>query len=227
MAEAPRFGHCPIMTEGIMMTPLSPGIAPRPIPSPENDALLARLRVGEDAAFEELVKAYTARLLAVSRRILGSQEEARDVVQETFLAAFQSLDRFRGEANLGTWLSRIAVNQCLMKLRSRKRKPEQSIDDLLPTFLPDGHQVRESALWEVSIDTQVERNEVFGIVRKAIDRLPESYRTVLLLRDIEEHSTEEVAAMLGITSNAVKVRLHRARQALRTLLEPHFRPNLA
>jgi RNA polymerase sigma-70 factor (ECF subfamily) len=225
MALSALFGHCPVMTEGIMMTPSSPEIARRPVPSPENDALLARLQGGEEAAFEDLVKAETARLLAVSRRILGSQEEARDVVQETFLAAFQSLDRFRGEASLGTWLSRIAVNQCLMRLRSRKRKPEQSIDDLLPTFLPDGHQVRESALWEVSIDTAVERNEVFGIVRKTIDRLPENYRTVLLLRDIEEHSTEEVAGMLGVSSNTVKVRLHRARQALRALLEPHFRPN--
>ena len=208
-----------------MMTPLNLEPTARQTRSPQNDALLARLRVGEDAAFEELVRAYTSRLLAVARRILGSHEEAKDVVQETFLAAFQSLDRFRGEANLGTWLSRIAVNQCLMKLRSRRRKPEQSIEDLLPTFLPDGHQVRESALWEVSLDTQVERNEVLALVRKAIDRLPANYRTVLLLRDIEELSTEEVATMLGVTSNTIKVRLHRARQALRTLLEPHFRPN--
>ena len=207
-----------------MMTPLNLEPTARPTPSLQSEALLARLRVREDAAFEELVRTYTSRLLAVARRILGSHEEAKDVVQETFLAAFQSLDRFRGEASLGTWLSRIAVNQCLMKLRSRRRKPEQSIEDLLPTFLPDGHQVRESALWEVSIDTEVERNEVLALVRQAIDRLPPNYRTVLLLRDIEELSTEEVAGMLGITSNAVKVRLHRARQALRTLLEPHFRP---
>ena len=210
-----------------MMTPSNLEPMARPTPSPQNEALLARLRVGEDIAFEELVRAYTSRLLAVARRILGSHEEAKDVVQETFLAAFQSLDRFRGEANLGTWLSRIAVNQCLMKLRSRRRKPEQSIEDLLPTFLPDGHQVRESALWEVSLDTQVERNEVFVLVRRAIDQLPANYRTVLLLRDIEELSTEEVATMLGVTSNTIKVRLHRARQALRTLLEPHFRPNLS
>jgi RNA polymerase sigma-70 factor (ECF subfamily) len=114
-----------------------------------------------------------------------------------------------------------------MKLRSRRRKPEQSIEDLLPAFLPDGHQVRESALWEVSVSNEVERNEVFGHVRAAIDRLPESYRTVLLLRDIEELSTEEVAGMLGVTANTVKVRLHRARQALRTLLEPHFRPTVS
>lgn len=209
-----------------MMTPLNLS-AERPAASPRHEPLLERLRTGEDAAFEELVRAYTARLVAVARRILGSHEEAKDVVQETFLAAFQSLDRFRGEANLSTWLSRIAVNQCLMKLRSRRRKPEESIEDLLPTFLPDGHQVRESALWEVSIATEVERKEVFHLVRQAIDRLPASYRTVLLLRDIEELSTEEVAGMLGVTTNTIKVRLHRARQALRTLLEPHFRPQLS
>jgi RNA polymerase sigma-70 factor (ECF subfamily) len=214
------------MTEGTMMTPLNLE-APRPAVSPRNEPLLGRLRAGEDSAFEELVRTYTARLLAVARRILGNGEEAKDVVQETFLAAFQSLDRFRGESNLATWLSRIAVNQCLMKLRSRRRKPEQSLEDLLPTFLPDGHQVRESALWDVSIDSEVERKEVFQLVRQSIDRLPSSYRTVLLLRDIEELSTEEVAGMLGVTSNTIKVRLHRARQALRTLLEPHFRPNLS
>ena len=225
MVKPASFGHSPIMTEGIMMTPLNLAVSTHPTPTRRNEALVARIRAGEDAAFEELVRTYTSRLLAVSRRILGSHEEAKDAVQETFLAAFQSIDRFRGEANLGTWLSRIAVNQCLMKLRSRRRKPEQSIEDLLPTFLPDGHQVRESALWEVSIDTQVERNEVFALVRQAIDRLPANYRTVLLLRDIEELSTEEVAKMLRVTSNTIKVRLHRARQALRTLLEPHFRPN--
>jgi RNA polymerase sigma-70 factor (ECF subfamily) len=190
----------------------------------EDRDLLARLRRGEDSAFVELVRSYTGRLLATSRRILGSQEEAKDVVQETFLAAFQSIDRFRGDASLGTWLARIAVNHSLMRLRSRKRRPEQGIEELLPTFLPDGHQVRDSALWEVSIDAEVERKEVREIVRRAIDRLPQSYRTVLLLRDIDELSTEEVAGILGVSNNTVKVRLHRARQALRTLLDPHFRP---
>jgi RNA polymerase sigma-70 factor (ECF subfamily) len=211
------------MTEGTMIASLTDMVPAAPPAAPRNESLLARLRAGEDAAYEELVRGESARLLAVARRILGNSEEVKDVVQETFLAAFRSLPRFREEANLTTWLSRIAVNQCLMKLRTRKRKPEQSLDDLLPSFLPDGHQVRESAPWEVSMDTQVERNEVFGLVRRAIDRLPSSYRTVLLLRDIEERSTQEVARMLGVNSNTIKVRLHRARQALRTLLEPHFR----
>jgi RNA polymerase sigma-70 factor (ECF subfamily) len=224
-SDTPPSDTVPYVTEGKIMTPGNVEVEARPAITTRNEALVSRLRAGEDAAFEELVRTYTARLLAVARRILGSHEEAKDVVQETFLAAFQSLDRFRGEANLGTWLSRIAVNQCLMKLRSRKRKPEQSIEELLPRFLPDGHQVRESALWGVSFDTEVERKEVHGLVRQAINRLPERYRTVLLLRDIEELSTEEVAGTLGVTSNTIKVRLHRARQALRTLLEPHFRPN--
>jgi RNA polymerase sigma-70 factor (ECF subfamily) len=189
----------------------------------DSDALLSRLRAGEESAFEELVRAYGSRLLGLARRILWSQEEAKDVVQETFLAAFQSLERFRGDSNLGTWLSRIAVNHCLMRLRSRRRKPEHSMEELLPEFLPDGHAVRKSAQWDVSIDSEVERKEVFGLVRDRIDALPESYRTVLLLRDIEELTTGEVAEILGVTANTVKVRLHRARQALRTLLEPHFR----
>lgn len=188
------------------------------------DALLARLRAGDETAFEDLVRVYSRRLLSVSRRILRSQEEAKDIVQETFLAAFQSLDRFRGDSNLGTWLSRIAVNRCLMKLRSRRRKPEHSIEDLLPEFLPDGHAVRKSAQWDVSMDSDVERKEVFGVVRTQIDALPDRYRVVVLLRDIEELTTDEVAEILGVTPNAVKVRLHRARQALRALLEPHFRP---
>ena len=190
--------------------------------APRRDALLDWLRARDDSAYEELVRTHTARLLAVARRILGSSEDARDAVQETFLSAFQSLDWFREEANLATWLSRIAVNHCLMRLRTRRRKPEESIEPLLPSFLPDGHQTRESAPWEVSFATDVERREVFGLVRRAIDRLPSSYRTVLLLRDIEELSTGEVARLLGVNANTVKVRLHRARQALRTLLEPHF-----
>jgi RNA polymerase sigma-70 factor, ECF subfamily len=206
------------MTEETMTTSLGV-LLPE---APRRDALVDRLRAGDDSAYEELVRTHTARLLAVARRILGSSEDARDAVQETFLSAFQSLDRFREEANLATWLSRIAVNHCLMKLRTRRRKPEESIELLLPSFLPDGHQTRESAPWEVSLATEVERKEVFDLVRRAIDRLPPNYRTILFLRDIEELSTDEVAGMLGVNANTVKVRLHRARQALRTLLEPHF-----
>jgi len=185
--------------------------------------LLAALRAGDDRAYEELVRSHGGRLLAVARRYLPSEEDAQDAVQEAFLSAFRSLDRFEGGSRLSTWLHRIVVNAALMKLRSRRRKPEQPIEELLPRFREDGHMERPADRWSRRADTPAERTEARALVRKAIDALPDSYRTVLLLRDIEELDTEETAQAMGISPNAVKTRLHRARQALRTLLEPHFR----
>jgi RNA polymerase sigma-70 factor (ECF subfamily) len=188
--------------------------------------LVDRMRMGDEAAYEVLVRAYSGRLLAVTRRILSSEEDARDAVQEAFIAAFRHLDGFAGSARLSTWLHRIAVNVALMKLRARKRRPEQSIEPLLPVFREDGHHAEQFQSWDDSAETEVSRRETQAVVRRCIDQLPESYRTVLLLRDIEQLGTEEAAAMLDITANAVKIRLHRARQALRTLLNPHFRGGL-
>ncbi len=185
-------------------------------------ALLAGLRAGSDAAYEALVRATSSRLLAVARRIVGSEEDARDVVQEAFISAFKALDRFEGNAKLSTWLHRIVVNKALMRLRTRKRKPEEPIEPMLPSFKEDGHQVQLGADWQEGADVALERAETRAFVREQIDRLPETYRTVLLLRDIEEMNTPETADMLGITENAVKIRLHRARQALRALLDERF-----
>src|SRR5277367_995325 len=102
--------------------------------------LLAGLRAGDDAAFAELIRRNSGRLLAVIRRLLRREEDAQDALQETFLSAFRGLTKFDGKSQLGTWLHRIAVNTALMKLRSQQRKPEQSIEDLLPTFYADGHR---------------------------------------------------------------------------------------
>ena len=162
------------------------------------------------------------RLLPMARRFLGSREEALDAVQETLLAAVQSLKTFRGEARLSTWIRHIGVNQCLMMLRKRRRHPEVDLEPLLPKFDEGGHMETRSRTWETPPDL-LEKAETRALVRKSIDELPETYRTVLLLRDIEELSTEEVASLLAVSRTAVKVRLHRARQALRTLLEPHMR----
>jgi RNA polymerase sigma-70 factor (ECF subfamily) len=198
----------------------------RPTPStpdlPDEGALLAGLRARDDAAYERLVRAYGGRMLAVAQRLLGNAEEARDAVQEAFVSAFRSIDRFEGGSRVSTWLHRIVVNAALMKLRGRRRAHEEPIDDLLPTFLEDGHQARPAQEWKENIHASLEKREVRDAVRGAIDRLPETYRTVLMLRDIEEMDTDEVARLLEITPNAVKIRLHRARQALRTLLDPYF-----
>lgn len=187
-----------------------------------DSGLIERLKAGDNAAFEELVRAAGGRMLAVARRMMSREEDAQDAVQEAFLSAFKSLHRFDGRSQLTTWLHRITVNACLMKLRSQRRRPERAIEDLLPTFLEDGHQTRSSAAWKPNATDGIETGETRDLVRAKINELPEQYRVVLMLRDIEELSTEETAQALDMTTNAVKTRLHRARQALRTLLDPHF-----
>jgi RNA polymerase sigma-70 factor, ECF subfamily len=186
-------------------------------------SLIARLKNGDGDAYEEAVRVYSGRLLAVTRRILGNDEEARDALQDTFLSAFRSITRFEGDSRLSTWLHRIAVNAALMKVRTRKRKPERSIEDLLPAYREDGHHAEGFVSWDPPVDVAMEIAHNRALVRECIAELPEQYRVVLMLRDIEDVDTVDVAAMLAITPNAVKIRLHRARQALRTLLAPHFK----
>lgn len=168
------------------------------------------------------MRVHGGRLLAVARRLLGNEEDARDAVQEAFLNAFRSIDRFEGGSLLSTWLHRIVVNVSLMKLRRRKRKPEESLDHLLPAFRDDGHFVERFDSGTEPADERLAREEEQAAVRAAIDELPDHSRTILLLRDIEGMGTNEVAEQLGITPNAVKLRLHRARQALRTLVAPRL-----
>lgn len=184
--------------------------------------LVQRLKAGEDAAFAELVRDHAPRLYAVARRLLPGEQDVQDAVQDAFLSALSGLGRFEGTSLLSTWLHRITVNACLMKLRSKRRRPESSIDALLPQFAEDGHQRRASNPWKPSDPGGIEAQEVRDLVRARIDELPGPYREVLLLRDIEELDTEETATVLGMTPSAVKTRLHRARQALRTLLDPYF-----
>jgi RNA polymerase sigma-70 factor (ECF subfamily) len=190
--------------------------------APDEAALLERLRAGDEKAYAELVRAHGGKLLAVARRMLRNEEDARDAVQEAFLSAFRSIDRFEGGARLSTWLHRIAVNAALMRLRTRRRKPEGSIEDLLPGFLEDGHQAQPAQPWRDVPEDAVEGAELRRLVLAKIHELPESHRDVLLLRDIEGLDTDEAAQALGIAPGAVKTRLHRARQALRGLLEPHL-----
>jgi RNA polymerase sigma-70 factor (ECF subfamily) len=197
--------------------------APNATPQQDEElSLLAALRAGDETAFERVVRLYSPRLLAVARRILRNEEDARDAVQDAFLSAFKSLESFSGQSRLSTWLHRIGVNAALMKIRSKQRKPERPISDLLPRFLEDGHPAEPAVPWEPA-EKILERQETKALVRRSIDELPESYRTVLLLRDIEELDTEQTADLMGVSSGVVKTRLHRARQALRTLLDAHFR----
>lgn len=204
----------------MLLTMTTMGDAPQAL---EEAELVARLRAGNDDAYATLVKQQAGRMLAVARRMLGSEEDAQDVVQEAFLSAFKAIDRFEGTSRLSTWLHRIVVNAALMKIRSSKRRPETPIEELLPTFLEDGHLAVMPAEWKKTAQDVLESKETRAMVRGLIDELPELYRNVLLLRDIEGLDTKETADLLEVSPNAVKIRLHRARLALRTLLDPHMR----
>jgi RNA polymerase sigma-70 factor (ECF subfamily) len=182
--------------------------------------LVERILAGDASACEALVRQHGGRMLRVARRLLGSEEDGADAVQDAFLSAFRSLASFTGQSSLGTWLHRIVVNASLMKLRARARHRDVPLDDLLPSFDETGHHSHPVRGWPEHAPALLARQELRLHVRACIDRLPESHRTVLLLRDIEDLDTEETAEQLGITAGAVKTRLHRARQALRTLLEP-------
>jgi len=188
----------------------------------DDQVLLVALRAGHEWAFETMVRQFGGRLLAVARRLTHNDEDARDVVQSSYLSAFRSLSEFEGACQLSTWLHRIVVNTALMKLRARRRKPEESIEVLLPAFQADGHHVEQFSDWGAPADQLLERKETRATVRACIQRLPNNYREVLVLRDIEELSTNEVAHALSMTPTAVKVRLHRARQALSTLLRREY-----
>ncbi len=185
--------------------------------------LVVRLRAGDGDAFETLVRTYSPTLLRTARRFLRSEEDARDALQDSFVSVFKSIHTFEANAQLSTWLHRIVINRSLMKLRSQRRHPEEDIEKYLPRFLEDGHQADPGGAWPEGADSMIERAELRALVRESIDRLPETYRVVLVLRDLEELSTEEAAEALGVTPNAIKIRLHRARQALRGILDPHLR----
>ena len=187
-----------------------------------NATLVARLRAGEEAAFELMVRAHASRMLSVARRFFSSEEDALDVVQEAFLAAFRHVEGFQEGSLLSTWLHRITVNAALMRLRSSRRRPEEPIDELLPQFDDRGLSTHLPREWTGHAHELLEREEDRKFVRASIHKLPESYRLVLLLRDIDEWDTHETADLLGLTTGAVKVRLHRARLALRNLLAARF-----
>lgn len=167
--------------------------------------LLARLRSGDDAAYETLFRTHSGAMLGVARKFFGDTDDAADAVQDAFVSAFRAMPAFAGTARLRTWLHRITVNACLMKLRSRRRRPTVSLD----------------AAFDVPARQDVparDRADTTNRVRAAIDRLPPAYQTVIRLRDLDGLDTATTAAKLGTNESAVKTRLHRARRALKDAL---------
>lgn len=195
---------------------------PPELAGPAGDPLVDRLRAGDESAFAELVEVYGGRMLAVARRIMKSDADAEDVLQEAFLSAFKAIEKFDGRSSLGTWLHRITVNAALMRKRWHKARPETSIEALLPTFT-NGHHSQRPREWAIVTDGGSSRIEDAEVLWSAIDRLPPEFREVLVLREIEGIDSKAVAETLGISDALVRQRLHRSRQALMKLLEPVMR----
>jgi RNA polymerase sigma-70 factor (ECF subfamily) len=209
-----KIGTWPTMTSSTAQT--------AEIEPPRHSTALATMRPDDRARrCEALVRRYGDRLYSTALRILRNDEDARDALQDAYLAAFRAMDSFQGRSGLYTWLYRITVNASLKRLRRRSHRGHASLDGLLPQF--DDHGCRLESQWGKrprDVETLAQSRQVRRFVRRAIEDLPESHRTVLLLRDIEELSSRETARILGISVGAVNVRLHRARAALKKLLEP-------
>lgn len=187
----------------------------------DESELVSKAQAGDTAAFAELVGRYQHKIYRLAKHITQNDEDAEDVLQDAFLKAYEHLDSFKGNSRFYTWIVRIAVNESLMKLRKRRGDRFVSLDEPLET----GEETvkREIAVWDENPEQQYSQEEMRGILDEAVQSLKPDFRTVFLLRDIEELSTEETAETLGISIPAVKSRLLRARLALREKLTRKFK----
>jgi RNA polymerase sigma-70 factor (ECF subfamily) len=184
--------------------------------------LIDGLRAQDPSALEALMDRYSPRLYRVAFGITRSPGDAEEVVQDTFLTLFRKIDSFEGRSALGTWLYRVAANAALIKRRGKRAEVEVSLEDYLPTFKADGHREGDRSLlladWSATPERELLSGEAREIMEEGLALLPEHYRAILVLRDVEELSNEEVAEALGESIASVKSRLHRARMALREVL---------
>jgi RNA polymerase sigma-70 factor (ECF subfamily) len=187
----------------------------------DESALVARAQAGDAQAFTELVNHYERKIYRLAKHITQNDEDAEDVLQETFLKAYEHLDTFQGNSKFYTWIVRIGVNEALMKLRKRKGDRTVPLDE--PVDTGEEMVAREIAVWEDNPEDRYSREEMREILDHAVESLKPDFRTVFVLRDIEELSTEETAETLGISVPAVKSRLLRARLALREKLTRQFK----
>jgi RNA polymerase sigma-70 factor (ECF subfamily) len=190
--------------------------------------LIDRLREGDDGALEELMGEFAPRVYRLAVNITRSRADAEEVVQDVFLTLSRKIGTFEGRAALGTWIYRIGVNAALIKRRGKRIEREVLLEDYLPTFHEDGHREGDRALlladWSEAPDEVLLSAETRRTVRRLIASLPDHYRTVLLLRDLEGLSNEETAEILDDSVASIKSRLHRARMALRELVTRSLGP---
>ena len=190
--------------------------------------LARQLIAGEPGAFERFVEYFRPKVFQYSWLMCGHREDAEEVAQETLLKVFENGEQLREPEKIRSWVFRIAKNACLMKRRTSTFAParELSLDEFMPSKDQDGDGVRmEIADWSALPEGKALQSEMRELLEKAIRELPEAYRSVILLRDIEELSTQETAQILEVSGDVVKTRLHRARLAIRQTLDEYLRGN--
>ncbi len=189
---------------------------------PSDSELVERVKAGDEAAFEALLERYQDRVYRLARGLTRDPRDAEEVVQEVFLTIYRKIHSFEGRAAFSTWLYRITMNVTLMMLRGRGPEDPGVVEALLPSFTAEGRHAQMVHDWTKTPEEHLLQQEVREAVRRGIATLPAEYQAVLVLRDLEGLSNGEVAEVLGLTVLAVKARLHRARLALRALLERLF-----
>jgi RNA polymerase sigma-70 factor (ECF subfamily) len=201
-----------------------PEPALQPLASEELD-LVARARRSDPVAVKQLIQRYNQRLYRMARSIVRDDGEVEDVLQEAYVRAFTNLDGFRGEARFGTWLTRIVINEALGRLR--RRRVTVNLDEASAANGGAAHIIPfPNAGPQLDPEKTIAQREIGALLERAIDALPEAFRTILVARLIEGMSVEETAELFGLLPQTVKTRLHRARALLRREMEKHIGPVL-
>ena len=188
-----------------------------------DSALVAALRRRDPTAADRLLTTYGDRACRLATRITGNAEDAEEAVQDAFWSVIRKIDTFRGDSAFGSWVYRIVANAAYQRLRTRRnRSADVPLDDVLPVFDQQGRHAGPVPDWSMSVDDPARQTELRMVLGAAIEELPPDYRTVVLLRDVEGLSHQEISAALGLTIFNVKTRVHRARLFLRKRLEGHL-----
>ena len=184
--------------------------------------LVRKFQGGDLEAFDKLAQIYQKKIYGLSFNLTRNQMDAQDVAQEVLLTIYRKIHTFQGKSAFSSWVYRVTLNATYMKLRSKKKEPKISIEDMLPSFNSSGYQQEKIQDWSENTESLLFSNETKSVIKKAVDQLPEKEKVVFMLRDVEGLSTEKVGEILELTIPAVKSRLHRARLFLRKKLSGYF-----
>ena len=186
------------------------------------EALVSEFQAGKREAYDKIADIYQKKIYNLSYNLTRNQMDAQDVTQEVLLTLFRKINMFQGKSAFSSWVYRITLNASYMKLRTKKKEPNISIDEMLPSFNEAGFQQKKIQDWSENTESLMFTNETREVIKNAVDLLPEKEKVVFLLRDVEGLSTEKTGKILDLTVPAVKSRLHRARLFLRKKLSNYF-----